>query len=285
MVDGADQEPVIGLVALRVQECQAWRVLRCHCDDKQGQGDADERGGREHGHREHRATQRERGRATSWNEPVAQVAMRPAASAARTAKRSKKRLPRKKVTTMHPAITGALANAPAAVTTKGSRMPASSAGTRGAGTLESSHPNQPWCSLRRPRRPMRQGTPRPPPRTRSHPGKRSAGRLPASTRPTMTGIRVNRLSTMLHTPLPMDSAHTQEAVCASSRPAARVASRTIRNGPAKLISADKDPATIAVTDTSRSTAVTRLMPAPPEPEQICQRESGECRKPDLPNRE
>ena len=72
---------------------------------------------------------------------------------------------------------------------------------------------------------------------------------------TMTGIRVNRLSAILHTPLPMQSAHTQEAVCASLSPTARVASSTMRNGPAKLISADRKPAITAESDMSRQTGV------------------------------
>lgn len=75
---------------------------------------------------------------------------------------------------------------------------------------------------------------------------------------------------MLHSPFPIDNAHTHEAVCASSSPAARVASSTIKNGPAKLISADKNPATTADTDTSRRIGAPRLTIAPrrrpPRPE-------------------
>src|SRR5690625_1268675 len=199
---------------------------------------------------------------TSWNDPVAQVTAKPAMRAASTAKRSKKRLPRKKVTTMLPAISGALANAPAAATTKGSRMPASSACNTGPGTLESNHPNQPVnptiaaATDATRNAPTASANEKPPKEAMS-------SAAPGVDHATMTGMRVKRLSTMLHRPLPIDSAHTQEAVCASSRPAARVASSTIRKGPAKLMSAERNPATTAETDTSRRTTATRLIPAMP----------------------
>lgn len=170
-----------------------------------------------------------RSRCTSRRE-VAAAATTPAPRASSTAYRASHRLPSRYATRTAPAIQGPVRRAVKTPVPKLKRMPASMAETTAAGTCRISRPNTPVNPTSVITAPATTNAP-----TASAyayaPRLVTSSAAPGVDHAVMTGVRVHRLSPMHVSPLPMETAHTHELVCAPSSRPAEAAASTMTSGP------------------------------------------------------